>query len=143
MSLSIDVAVNNSESYGFSQSRFGEICKERCEAENGQVIIIVAICTSPNRGVKKIIEFVHDNLRALTETGSADLNRKLQKLPMIWSADFNVDFPKDKSKLRDDFLKSNINLIWSNDPNEGTANTEQRLKELSFDIQINSNVKYL
>jgi hypothetical protein len=31
----------------------GEICVAKCEAENGQIIIIVAIYISPNQSVNK------------------------------------------------------------------------------------------
>ena len=83
----------------------------RCEAENGQVIVMVAIYISPNQSVKKIIEFIHENLLAYTEAGSALLNRNLHKIPMTLSGDFSVDFSKDKSKPLVDFLKAKLNLI--------------------------------
>ncbi|PRD29044.1 UNVERIFIED_CONTAM: hypothetical protein NCL1_30603 [Trichonephila clavipes] len=77
------------------------------------------IYISPNQSVKKIIEFIHKNLVAYTvnEAGSTLLN----KLPIILSGDFNVDFSKDKSKPLVDFFKSKFNLIMSNDRNESTT----------------------
>ena len=106
VSSEMGVAFGNSESYRFNQSRIGKICIVRCEAENGQVIVMIVIYISPNQSVKKIIEFIHENLLAYTEAGSALLNRNLHK-----TNDFNVDFSKNKSKPLVDFLKAKLNLI--------------------------------
>ncbi|GFT27802.1 uncharacterized protein TNCV_10221 [Trichonephila clavipes] len=77
---------------------------------------MVTIYISPNQSVEKIIEFIHKNLIVYTEARSILLN----KLPIILSGGFDVDFSKDKSKPLADFLKSKFNLIISNDP-KGTT----------------------
>ena len=121
ISSQMDVVFSNSQSYGFNKSSIGEICVAKCEAENGLIIIIVAIYISPNQSVNKIIEFIHENLLIYTTAGSALLNRNLHQLPMILSGDFNVDFSKEKSKPLIDFLKTTLDLNMSNDPNESTT----------------------
>ncbi|PRD17991.1 UNVERIFIED_CONTAM: hypothetical protein NCL1_62401, partial [Trichonephila clavipes] len=85
---------NTAESFGFNESCIGAICVAKCRTENEQIIPMVTIYISPNQSVEKIIEFFHKNLVAYTEAGSTLLN----KLPIILSGDFSVDFSKDKSK---------------------------------------------
>lgn len=82
---------------------------------------MVAIYISPNQSIKKIIEFIHENLLIYTKAGSALLKQNLHTLPMILSGDFNVDFAKGTSKPLVDFLKSTLDLNTSNDPNESTT----------------------
>ncbi|GFT08016.1 uncharacterized protein TNCV_2589411 [Trichonephila clavipes] len=62
----MDTASNTTESFGFNDSCIGEICAEKCKAENGQINLMVSICITPNQSVKKIIEFIHKNLVAYT-----------------------------------------------------------------------------
>lgn len=116
----MDVAFRNSQSYSFNESSIGEICVAKCEAENGLPIIIVAIYISPNQSVNKIIEFIHESLLIYTTAGSALLNRNLDKLPMILSGDFNIDFSQEISKPLIDFLKTTLDLHMSNN-NESTT----------------------
>ncbi|GFW22100.1 uncharacterized protein TNCV_1632311 [Trichonephila clavipes] len=119
---------NTTESFGFNESCIGEICAAKCRAENGQIILMVTIYISPNHTVEKNIEFIHKNLVAYTEAISTLLN----KLPIILSGDFNVDFSKDKSKPLIDFLKSKFNLIMPNDPNESAAKYKRNVYKFTI-----------
>ncbi|GFV65283.1 uncharacterized protein TNCV_4572831 [Trichonephila clavipes] len=55
----MDAASNTTESFGFNEPCIGEICPEKCRAENGQIILMVTIYISPNQSAVKIIEFFH------------------------------------------------------------------------------------
>ncbi|PRD20519.1 UNVERIFIED_CONTAM: hypothetical protein NCL1_54356 [Trichonephila clavipes] len=83
---------NTTESFGFYESCIGEICAAQYRAQNGKIILMVTIYISRDQSVEKIIEFIHKNLVAYTEAGPTLLN----KLPIILTGDFKVDFSKDK-----------------------------------------------
>jgi hypothetical protein len=56
-----------------------EICAAHCVLENGQTILSVAICISPNQAVYQIIAFIHEVLFAYTVEGVALLGKDLDK----------------------------------------------------------------
>lgn len=117
----MDVTFRNSQSYGLNVTEIGEICITNYTAENGLILVIVAIYISPNQSIKDIIKFIHKNLLIYTKAGSTFLEENLHALPMILSGDFNVDFAKGTSKPLVDFLTSTLDLDLSNDPNESTT----------------------
>ncbi|GFX92495.1 ATP-dependent DNA helicase [Trichonephila clavipes] len=107
----MECSVSQSNIYGTIQSSVGYLCLaecEICEIDNGQKIIIVAVCITPNKKLDDIIEFLHRSLLPYTSRGSALLNKNYDKIPMILSGDFNVNFALDKSLQLIEFLKDTI-----------------------------------
>ncbi|GFW72495.1 hypothetical protein TNCV_3797231 [Trichonephila clavipes] len=73
------------------------------------------------------------HLLTLCEAGAT----LLSKLPIILNGDFTVDFSKDKPKPLVDFLKSEFNLIMSNDANESTTNCQVIYSQFGLAIHQN------
>ncbi|GFT39009.1 ATP-dependent DNA helicase [Trichonephila clavipes] len=105
---SMDCSVGQSDIYGTIQSSVGDLCLAECVIDNGQKIIIVAVYITPNKKLDDIIEFLHRSLLPYTSRGSALLNKNYDKIPMILSGDFNVNFALDKSLQLIEFLKDNF-----------------------------------
>ena len=68
-----------------------------------------------------IIKFVYKHSLLYTLVGSAALQENYDKMPMILSGDFNVNFVSDDSIRLEDFLRENLNLTMNNNPNEPTT----------------------
>ncbi|GFV77323.1 ATP-dependent DNA helicase [Trichonephila clavipes] len=105
---SMECSVSQSDIYGTIQ------CLAECVIDNGQKIIIVAVYITPNKKLDDIIEFLHRSLLPYTSRGSALLNKNYDKIPMILSGDFNVNFAIDKSLQLIEFLKDNFTLSLQN-----------------------------
>ncbi|GFU09554.1 ATP-dependent DNA helicase [Trichonephila clavipes] len=101
----MECSVSQSDIYGTIQSSVGNLCLAECEIDNGQKIITVAVYITPNKKLGDIIEFLHRSLLPYTSRGSALINKNYDKIPMILSGDFNVNFVLDKSLHLIEFLK--------------------------------------
>ncbi|GFT88454.1 uncharacterized protein TNCV_262531 [Trichonephila clavipes] len=109
----MDCSVCQSDIYGIIQSSVGDLSLAECVIDNGQKIIIVAVYITPNKKLDDI-EFLHRSLLPCTSRGSALLNKNYDKIPMILSRDFNVNFALDKSLQLIEFLKDNFTLSLQN-----------------------------
>ncbi|GFT93321.1 retrovirus-related Pol polyprotein from transposon 17.6 [Trichonephila clavipes] len=110
----MECSVSQSDIYGTIQSSVGDLCLSECVIDNGQKIIIVAVYITPKKKLDDIIEFLHRSLLPYTSRGSALLNKNYDKIPMILSGDFNVNFALDKSLQLIEFLKDNFTLSLQN-----------------------------
>ncbi|GFW74749.1 SWIM-type domain-containing protein [Trichonephila clavipes] len=111
---SMNCSVSQSDIYGTIQSSVGGLCLAGCAIDNGHKIIIVAVYITPNKKLDDIIEFLHCSLLPYASRGSALLNKNYDKIPMILSGDFNVNFALDKSLKLIEFLKDNFTLSLQN-----------------------------
>ncbi|GFT74454.1 ATP-dependent DNA helicase [Trichonephila clavipes] len=111
---SMECSVSRSDIYGTIQSSLGDLCLAKFVIDNGQKIIIVAVYITPNKKLDDIIEFLHRSLLPYTSRGSALLNRNYDKIPMVLSGEFNVNFALDKSLQLIEFLKNNFTLSLQN-----------------------------
>ena len=73
-------------------------CAAECRSENDQTILIVAIYIRVNQTITDI-DFIHKQLLVYTPLGSAALRKNYDKMPMISSADFDVNFASNDSIL--------------------------------------------
>lgn len=105
--------------FGTNISDIGDICVCRCQSENGQFIIMIAIYISPGKSMKDIQQFLYENLMIYSKEGSALLEKKfgtkLYDKPMILSGDFNINFADDKNLPLIEFLNEEFGLTMSND----------------------------
>ncbi|GFS94842.1 uncharacterized protein TNCV_4457091 [Trichonephila clavipes] len=113
----MECSVSQSDIYGTIQSSVGDLCLAGCVIDNGQKIIIVAVYITPNKKLDDIFEFLHRSLLPYTSRGSALLNKNYDKIPMILSGDFNVNFALDKSLQLIEFLKDNFTFISTKQQN--------------------------
>ncbi|GFW49370.1 ATP-dependent DNA helicase [Trichonephila clavipes] len=111
---SMECSVSQSDIYGTIQSSVGELDLSECVIDNGRKIIIVAVYITPNKKLNDIIEFLHRSLLPYTSRCSSLLNKNYDKIPMILSGDFNVNFALDKSLPLIEFLKDNFPLSLQN-----------------------------
>ncbi|GFX29400.1 ATP-dependent DNA helicase [Trichonephila clavipes] len=113
---SIDCSVSQSDIYCTIQSSVRDLCLAECIIDNGQKMIIIAVYITPTKGLDDIIEFLHRSLLPYTSTSrcSALLNKNYDKIPMILSEDFNVNFALDKSLQLIEFFKDNFALSLQN-----------------------------
>ncbi|GFV76025.1 ATP-dependent DNA helicase [Trichonephila clavipes] len=111
---SMECSVSQSDIYGTIQSSVGDLCLAECVIDNGQKIIIVAVYITQNKKLDDIIEFLHRSLLPYTSRGSALHNKNHDKIPMIFSGDFNVNFALDKSLQLIEFLKDNFTSSLQN-----------------------------
>ena len=86
----------------------GKWCAAECGSENGQTILLVTIYIRVNQKITDIINFIHKQLLAYTSLGSAALQKNYDKMPMILSGDFNVNFSSNDSVLLVDLLRENL-----------------------------------
>ncbi|GFV89503.1 ATP-dependent DNA helicase [Trichonephila clavipes] len=110
----MECSVSQSDIYGTIQSSVGDLCLSECVIDNGQKIIIVAVYITPNKKLDDIIEFLHRSLLPYTSKGSALINTNYDKIPMILSGDFNVNFALVKSLQLIEVLKDNFTLSLQN-----------------------------
>ncbi|GFV00721.1 ATP-dependent DNA helicase [Trichonephila clavipes] len=111
---SMECSFSQSDIYGTKQSSVEGLCLAECVIDNGQKIIIVAVYITPNKKFDDIVEFLHQSLLLYTSRDSALLNKNYDKIPMILSGDFNVNFALDKSLQLIEFLKENFTLSLQN-----------------------------
>lgn len=121
----MDVHARFSKVFGATVSDIGDICICRCNSENGQSIIMVAVYISPGKSMRVIQDFLYENLMIYTKEGSELLEKKVGKrfdnLPMILSGDFNINFADDKNLPLIEFLNKEFRLTMSNDRNLSTT----------------------
>ena len=117
----MEINIREVGSWSVNVSPVGELCTAECRSENGQTILIVAIYIRANKKITDIMDFVHEQLLAYTPLGSAALKKNYDKMPMILSGDFNVNFASNVSVLSVDFLREKLHLKMNNDPNEPTT----------------------
>ena len=120
----MDIHVRNTPEFGFNVSEIGEICIARCTSENEQTIMMVAVYISPNNSINTIINFLQKYLLIYTIAGSRLLRDKsieYDKIPIILSGDFNVNFSEDSSQPLIEFLNDDLGLKMSNDRNVSTT----------------------
>lgn len=72
--------------------------------------MIVAVHISPNQKLNDIIVYLYQSLLAYTVQSAALFDKDNNKLSMILSSDFNVNFALDKSMKLVEFLIDNLNL---------------------------------
>ncbi|GFV16455.1 ATP-dependent DNA helicase [Trichonephila clavipes] len=101
-----------SDIYGTIQSSVGDLSLSECVIDNGQTIIIIAVYITPYKKLDDIIEFLHRLLLPYTSRGSALINKNYDKIPMILSVDFNVNFALDKSLQLIEFLKTILPYLY-------------------------------
>ena len=117
----MQIYIREVDSLSVNVSTVGELCAAECRTEKGQTILIVAIYIHVNQTITGIIDFIHKQLLAYTPLGSAALRKRYDKMPMILSGDFNVNFASNDSKLLVDFHQEDLNLNMNNNPNEPTT----------------------
>ncbi|GFV88252.1 uncharacterized protein TNCV_4542981 [Trichonephila clavipes] len=96
----MDIHTKFTRGIGVNVSDIGEICVARCNSENGQYILMVAVYISPEKSMQQIEQFLFENLMIYTK-GSELLEKrfgeKFDDIPMILSGDFNINFADDKN----------------------------------------------
>ena len=117
----IDFSVSCPDFHGSLASAVGDLCMAQCQMENGKKILIVALYISPNQKLDDIIDFLHHSLLPYTKGGATLLRNSNDKIPMILSGDFNVNFALDKSLKLVEFLRDNLNLCLQNSPQTSTT----------------------
>lgn len=68
-----------------------------------------------------IINFLHHSLLSYTSGGASLLGNNNDKIPMILSGDFNINFASEKSLKLIEFLKDKLNLSMKNNPQTSTT----------------------
>lgn len=104
-----------------ASSLIGDVCSAQCKINNKDIVIIVCVYISPKNNVQNIIEFLHFHLLPYTITGSQILGKNYDKIPLIISGDFNVNFAKDDAQPLIDFFKNELCLIMNNSRYEATT----------------------
>ena len=84
----------------------------------------MAIYISPNQSINSITEFIHENLIKYTPEVSRILRKDYDKVPMILSGDFNVNFALDTAVPLIDFLNTTFNLKMCNNRTESTTRSK-------------------
>ncbi|XP_071578498.1 uncharacterized protein [Temnothorax nylanderi] len=116
VTANMDINLRQSSALSVNVTEIGEMCAARCVLENGQSIVTIAIYISPNQAIPKIIEFLHEVLILYTVEGSALLGKNYDKVPMILSGDFNINFASREAQPLVKFLELKLNLKINNDP---------------------------
>ncbi|GFW77375.1 uncharacterized protein TNCV_2497681 [Trichonephila clavipes] len=115
----MDIHTKFTRGIGVNVSDIGEICVARCNSENGQYILMVAVYISPEKSMQQIEQFLFENLMIYTKEGSELLEKrfgeKFDDIPMILSGDFNINFADDKNLSLIEFLNETLGLTMSND----------------------------
>ena len=114
----MEIQVREIASLSVNASLVGELCAVECHSETVQAISIVAIYIRINQTITDVIDFIHKQLLAYTPLGLAALRKNYDKIPMILSGDFNVNFASNDSVLLVDFLRENLHLKTNNNLNE-------------------------
>ncbi|GFW42536.1 uncharacterized protein TNCV_4257301 [Trichonephila clavipes] len=121
----MDIHTKFTRGIGVNVSDIGEICIARCNSENGQYILMVAVYISPEKSMQQIEQFLFENLMIYTKEGSEllekDLAKKFDDIPMILSGDFNINFADDKNLSLIEFLNETLGLTMSNDRKVSTT----------------------
>ncbi|GFX37497.1 uncharacterized protein TNCV_4899271 [Trichonephila clavipes] len=122
----MDIHTKFTRGIGVNVSDIGEICVARCNSENGQYILMVAVYISPEKSMQQIEQFLFENLMIYTKEGSELLEKrfgeKFDAIPMILSGDFNINFADDKNLSLIEFLNETLGLTMSNDRKVSTTN---------------------
>ncbi|CAI6342648.1 unnamed protein product [Macrosiphum euphorbiae] len=95
------MTIGQSKLYNSKITPVGEFCVAECLRQNEPIIIIVAVYISPNQKIDEIddiVYFLKRSLIAYSTKGTPLLGRGENKLPMILSGDFNVNFASDRSE---------------------------------------------
>ncbi|KAK2575621.1 hypothetical protein KPH14_011884 [Odynerus spinipes] len=111
-----DITLRQITSLSVNAVDVGEICAARCLLDNGQIIMTVVVYISPNQSIPKIMQFIHEVLALYTHDVAAIVNVDYDKIPMIMSGDFNVNFAAPKAEPLLQFLESKLNLKMNNHP---------------------------
>lgn len=121
----MDIHTRFTRSIGVNLSDIGEICVSRCNSENGQYTLMVAVYISPGKLMRQIQQFLFENLMIYTKERSEILEKrcgkKYDKVPMILSEDFNINFADDKNLPLIEFSNKTLNLNMSNDRKHSTT----------------------
>ncbi|GFU38934.1 hypothetical protein TNCV_1753551 [Trichonephila clavipes] len=75
----MDIHTKFTRGIGVNVSDIGEICVARCNSENGQYILMVAVYISPEKSMQQIEQFLFENLMIYTKEGSELLEKDLAK----------------------------------------------------------------
>ncbi|GFW60676.1 uncharacterized protein TNCV_570221 [Trichonephila clavipes] len=75
----MDIHTKFTRGIGINVSDIGEICVARCNSENGQYILMVAVYISPEKSMQQIEQFLFENLMIYTKEGSELLEKDLAK----------------------------------------------------------------
>ncbi|GFV57764.1 ATP-dependent DNA helicase [Trichonephila clavipes] len=122
----MDIHTKFTRGIGVNVPDIGEICVARCNSENGQYILMVAVYISPEKSMQQIEQFLFENLMIYTKEGSELLEKrfgeKFDDIPMILSGDFNINFADDKNLSLIEFLNETLGLTMSNDRKVSTTN---------------------
>eukprot|EP00102_Acyrthosiphon_pisum_P022546 XP_016659756.1 PREDICTED: uncharacterized protein LOC107883710 [Acyrthosiphon pisum] len=113
---STEMTIGQSKLYNSKITPVGEFCVAECSRQNEPIIIIVALYISPNQKIDDIVYFFKRSLIAYSTKGTPLLGRGEDKLPMILSGDFNINFASDRSESLTQFLREHLNLSMNNDP---------------------------
>lgn len=117
----MEINLLQSNEVGVTSARVGDICAAECQLENGQVIMMVAIYISPRSCVHNIIKFIHKILLAYTIEGAALLGEDYDKIPMIMSGDFNINFNSKEAEPLITFLDEKFKLKLNTDRTQSTT----------------------
>ncbi|XP_011302899.1 uncharacterized protein [Fopius arisanus] len=111
----MDVYLRQSTCLIVNSSRVGEICAARCNLDNSQTILTVIMYVSANREISQIITFLNEVLLKYTIQGAALLGTDFDKIPIILSGDFNIDFDSPEAQPLVQFLDTEFNLKLTRD----------------------------
>lgn len=139
----IEMVATQSKSYSSICNPFGEICIAECAMTNEKLIIIASIYITPNIKIDDMIYFIHRSLLAYSHEAAAVLKNKKDKLPLILTGNFNINFPSQDSTRLVDFLCDKFSLFINNEltttaTKPGTIDTlfSRYLKNIESQIYI-------
>ncbi|GFT31026.1 hypothetical protein TNCV_1683851 [Trichonephila clavipes] len=83
--------------------------------ENGQTVLLACIYISPVNSVAAVITSIHKVLGLYTPEIAAITGSDNDKMPIILTGDFNVNFASEEANPLIEFLKRTLNLTINTD----------------------------
>lgn len=118
---SVKINLQNPELFNIPRYLIGDLCAAEYVTTDRGLIILVSVYISVNQIADDIINFIYEALFPYTVEGAAEFETQDDKVPMIMSGDFNINFNDDKSRPLVDFLRNTLSLTMSNDPTGPTT----------------------
>ncbi|XP_015110820.1 uncharacterized protein LOC107037018 [Diachasma alloeum] len=128
----MDVHLRRSTCLIVNSTKVGEICAARCTLEDNQTVLTVIMYVSVNQEVSHIITFINEVLLEYTTQGAALLGNDLDKIPVILSGDFNINFDSPEAQKLIEFLDTDFNLKLNRDPAMASAKSGATIDAVFF-----------
>lgn len=93
--------------------KVGDLCGVLCILENDFRFIMISIYLYPNQSIRDIINYIEHSLQEYKVT--------CNKIPLIISGDFNVNFQQSISAKLIEYLSVSYDLVINSNPNSATT----------------------